>query len=244
MEQSVSLQRSVGILGGMGPAATVDLMQRILSMTPAQDDADHLRIFVDNNPQVPSRIAALIDGTGPSPAPVLRSMAAGLIAQGADFLAMPCNTAHHYHAEVAADLSVPFLNMVDLAAEALAALEPRVLRVGLLASSALQKIELYEPSLASCGMQVLYPRGQKQERLMELIRAIKADSATSAQRAAFGAAAVDLEDSGADVVLIACTELSVINDDLNSAIRIYDAADILSRAIVEYARDPHATARD
>ncbi len=236
MNAPAAPSRTVGILGGMGPEATVDLMQRVIRLTPALDDADHVRMLVDNNPQVPSRIAALIEGSGASPAPTLRAMAEGLVAQGADFLAMPCNTAHHYHGEVAGDLPVPFLNMVELAADTLAGIEPAVLRVGLLASTALQKIELYEPALRARQLQVLYPAAAQQSDLMDLIRAVKAGDATSARRQSFSDAARDLEAAGADVLLIACTELSVISDDLETALPVYDSADILSRAIVNEAR--------
>jgi len=227
--------KTVGILGGMGPEATVDLMQRVIRATPAADDGDHVRMLVDNNPAVPSRIAALIEGTGISPAPTLRAMAENLVAQGADFLAMPCNTAHHYLGEIAAGLSVPFLNMVELAAQTLAQSEPRVRRVGLLASSALRKIELYEPSLQARQMEVLYPREAEQGRLMTLIRAVKAGGATREQGLSLQAAARDLEARGADVLLIACTELSAISADLKVALPVYDSADILSRAIVRVA---------
>ena len=85
---------TIGVLGGMGPTATIDLLQRIIRLTPALDDVDHIRTLVDNNPQVPSRINYLIKRQGENPAPVLVKMAQGLSAQGADFLIMPCNTAH------------------------------------------------------------------------------------------------------------------------------------------------------
>jgi aspartate racemase len=92
--------RILAIIGGMGPEATVDLMLRVINATPARDDQDHIRMLVDNNPKVPSRINALVDGSGESPAPALISMARGLASLGADFLAVPCNTAHHYLREV------------------------------------------------------------------------------------------------------------------------------------------------
>ncbi|HAC49643.1 MAG TPA: aspartate racemase, partial [Sulfitobacter sp.] len=86
----------VGVLGGMGPEATILLQQRVLGTVNAQDDADHLPLLIDMNPQVPSRIAHLIEGTGEDPAPVLAAMAQRLERAGATALAMPCNTAHHY----------------------------------------------------------------------------------------------------------------------------------------------------
>ena len=108
-------RRVVGILGGMGPEATILLQQRLLAtrrrraMTPIT-----CRLLIDMNPQVPSRIAHLIEGTGIDPTPVLVAMARRLEAAGATALAMPCNTAHHYAAAIAAAVSIPLLNMVDL----------------------------------------------------------------------------------------------------------------------------------
>src|SRR3982751_789037 len=123
-------EKVVGVIGGMGPEATVDFMRRLVARTPARDDADHLHVLVDNNPKIPSRIAALIEGTGEDPTPVLCAMARGLQAQGADFLVMPCNTAHFYLPAIAASVSIPMLDMVQLAIAKLAGAG----KVGLLAS--------------------------------------------------------------------------------------------------------------
>ncbi len=89
------MPRTVGILGGMGPEATVLLMQKVIAAVPARDDSDHVPLIVDQNSQVPSRIRRLIEGVGEDPAPVLAAMARRLEAAGAEALAMPCNTAHH-----------------------------------------------------------------------------------------------------------------------------------------------------
>ncbi len=85
-------EKVVGIIGGMGPEATEDLMQRIIRLTPARDDIDHIRCIVDNNPKIPSRVRAIIQGDGESPAPCLSDMAKRLESWGADFLAIPCNS--------------------------------------------------------------------------------------------------------------------------------------------------------
>ncbi len=85
----------VGVLGGMGPEATVDFMARVIALTPTRTDEDHVRMIVDNNPHIPSRQTALLDD-GEEPGPVIAAMAAGLETAGADFLVMPCNTAHVY----------------------------------------------------------------------------------------------------------------------------------------------------
>ncbi|HEY9343798.1 MAG TPA: amino acid racemase, partial [Inquilinus sp.] len=104
--------RVIGVIGGMGPAATVEFMSRVIRRTDAEDDSDHFRMLVDNNPKVPSRIAAIIDRTGADPLPDLQLMAAGLERAGADFLVMPCNTAHHYHRAIAEAVGIPFISIV------------------------------------------------------------------------------------------------------------------------------------
>lgn len=217
----------------MGPAATVDLMQRVINLTPAQDDQDHLRLLVDNNPQVPSRIAALIDGTGVSPVPTLRAMASGLERAGADFLVMPCNTAHHYHGEIADAVGIPFLDLRAIVAARLQA-QGGMTRVGLLASTALGLIHLYEPSFGGCGMQLVYPPPALQNELMALIRAVKAGrpEADALQRVADALAA-----QGVDALLIACTELSALGVGPAARIPVFDAADLLAQAVVDRARE-------
>jgi aspartate racemase len=230
-----SARPTVGILGGMGPAATVDLMQRIINLTPARDDQDHLRLLVDNNPQVPSRIAALIDGTGASPVPALRAMAEGLQRAGADFLAMPCNTAHHYHAAVAEAVPIPFLDLRTIVARRVCA--AGVTRVGLLASSALGLIQLYEPFFDEHGLSLVYPPQALQDELMVLIRAVKTGTQKALGDAGLQRAADALVDAGADALLIACTELSALGAGPAVPIPVFDAADLLAQAVVDHARE-------
>ena len=86
----------VGIIGGMGPEATVELMRRVTARTRAEDDADHVHLLVESNPKIPSRIAHLLEGTGDDPLPEILRVARNLQGAGAEALAMPCNTAHHY----------------------------------------------------------------------------------------------------------------------------------------------------
>ena len=107
-------EKIVGILGGMGPDATVDLMQRIIRLTPALDDADHIRCIVDNNPKVPSRIKAIIEGGGEDPGPCMADMGRRLASWGADFLVIACNTAHYYHGAVQQAVDIPVINLIDL----------------------------------------------------------------------------------------------------------------------------------
>ncbi len=230
-----SNEKVVGIIGGMGPEATVDLMQRIIAATPATDDVDHIRVLVDNNPKVPSRIKALIEGDGESPASCMIDMARGLEKQGADFLVIPCNTAHHYYPEVAAAVEIPVLNLIELTSSHAKQIQPDLAQVGLLASSALQMIHLYEPWFEQHDVQVLYPRQQNQQAVMDLIRAVKAKQQTPEQLMAYNRAAEDLQAQGAQCLVVACTELSVIGDQLRTSLPVYDASELLAQAIVREA---------
>lgn len=227
--------KTVGIIGGMGPEATVDLMARVIKATPAHDDADHLRLIVDNDPRVPSRIKALLEGTGESPGPYLAAMARRLQAWGADILAMPCNTAHYYHGEIQAAVSIPVLHMIDLTATAVAREQPVRKRVGILAATAVVRTGLYAAAFDRRGCEVYYPRADAQDHLMAAIRIIKTGRHGQPELAALGGACDDLVAAGAEVLVVACTELSVIAGALALRTPVYDASQVLAEAIVRHA---------
>jgi aspartate racemase len=226
--------KTVGILGGMGPEATVLLMQKIIAAVPARDDADHIPLIVDQNSQVPSRIARLIEGSGPDPAPVLAAMAARLQQAGAQALAMPCNTAHHYAGTIRAAVDIPFLDMVAASARAARAAVGQGGRVGLLASPAVAKIGLFDAALAAQGVYVLHP--DDGAALLGAIRSIKAHGPDDAARGALLAASGALLAKGAEVQLIACTEFSLIPEAVATGVRAIDTLDVLVEEIVGFAR--------
>ncbi|MDE3080877.1 MAG: aspartate/glutamate racemase family protein [Paracoccaceae bacterium] len=225
--------RRVGILGGMGPEATVLILQRLIAAVPARDDADHIPLIVDQNPQVPSRIKRLIEGTGDDPAPVLAAMARRLVAAGAEALAMPCNTAHHYAPDIRAAVGVPFLDMVALSAAHAARIAKGARRVGILASPAVRKVKLFDAALAAQGLEAAYPRDEA--ALLSAIRTIKAAGPTDAARATLRAASEDLLAQGARVQMIACTEFSLIAGSVATDAESFDTLDRLVSAIVEFA---------
>lgn len=220
--------RRVGILGGMGPEATVMLQQRLIRAVQARDDADHVPLIVDMNPQVPSRLAHLVAGDGPDPGPVLAAMARRLQAAGAEALAMPCNTAHHYAPAIRAACPLPFLDMVALAAEHVAALAGGG-PVGMLASPAVRLTGLFERALPG---PVLWPGD---EAPLAAIRHIKAHGPDATARAALGTISAGLRARGAAVQMIACTEFSLIPGSVAPGVQILDTLDVLVGAIVAFA---------
>jgi aspartate racemase len=228
--------RRVGVLGGMGPQATILLMQKVLDAVAAKDDADHIPLIVDQNPQVPSRILRLIEGEGDDPEPILIDMARRLVAGGADALAMPCNTAHHYAPAIRAAVDVPFLDMVELSVAKSAQLARADGRVGLLASPAVRRIGLFDARLARLGIEALYP--EDEAALLATIRQIKATGAGPAAHATLKAASEDLLQRGATVQMIACTEFSLISGALAEGAMGIDTLDVLVDAIKDFSTSP------
>lgn len=232
------MPRRVGILGGMGPQATVLLMSKVIAAVPAGDDRDHVPLIVDQNPQVPSRIARLIEGTGEDPAPVLVAMAQRLETAGAQALAMPCNTAHHFAATIAASVDIPFIDMVALSvARARRIVDPSN-RIGILASPAIRRIGLFDERLAQAGLTAAYPADD--DTLLDAIRRIKATGVDTQAREAFHRASAALLADGVTVQMIACTEFSLVADDHAAGVEAFDTLDVLVDAILDFslAREP------
>lgn len=222
--------RTVGILGGMGPEATVLLMQKVIALRSGGDDADHVPLIVHQNPQVPSRIRALIEGTGESPAPVLAEMARRLEAAGARALAMPCNTAHAYADAIRTAVDVPFLDMIGLSAARLAG---QGRRIGMLASPAVRLTGIFDGAFARAGLEAVWTGDEAQ--ILALIRAVKAGRTGTEEAAALTGAAQGLLGQGADHLAVACTELSLLAPRLPGELPWTDTLDCLAAAIVEFS---------
>jgi aspartate racemase len=224
----------------MGPEATVLLMQRVIAAVPACDDADHIPLLVDMNPQVPSRIRRLIEGAGEDPGPVLADMARRLEAAGASALAMPCNTAHHYADEIRAATGLPFIDMVSLSVARAGSLAGDDGVIGVLGSPALQRIGLFDRALAAAGLRPTYP--DDHEGLLAAIRSIKAKGPNPAARERLLAASRQVQAAGATVQMIACTEFSLITGATAPGAVVFDTLDVLVEGIVAFARQDQAGA--
>src|ERR1700722_9840000 len=223
------MHRVVGIIGGMGPEATLDLMRRVLAKTPAQGDQDHIHLIVESNPKIPSRIAHLIEGTGADPTPELVRIAQNLERAGAQALAMPCNTAHAYSDAIRNAVDIPLLDMVARSVEHLATLHPGR-RVGVLASSAVFRIGLYAKAMTAAGLASLMPL--RQTEIMGLIKAVKRGETGEEMQRSLAELALDLANR-TDVLLIACSELSVISGAIT--VPYVDSLDVLAADIIEFA---------
>lgn len=221
----------IGIIGGMGPEATILLMKRVFDKTEASDDQDHVPLLVDNNTQVPSRIAAIISKTGEDPGPVIAIMAKKLEQSGARALAMPCNTAHYYKSDIESSVDIPFLDMISLTTCRLKSLN--IKSAGLLASPAVRLTGTFDKVLKSRGIRPMYP--ENQDALLEAIRDVKRYGDNASSRSTLSHSAQLLVNAGADILVVACSELSIICDAISNPNKVIDTIDVLAEEIVKFS---------
>ena len=234
MGQQVIL-KPIGIMGGMGPEATILLQQRLMSALPdVTGDEDHIPLLIDMNTQVPSRIAHLIKGTGEDPSLVLASMARRLEGAGAVALAMPCNTAHYYAGAIENAVAIPFMNMVELSASYVNKLDNTGARVGMLASPAVRLTGLFDKALEPFEKETLWPAND--DKLLEAIQEIKKHGPTETAKSILQAASNELAHAGAMVQVIACSEFSLFKSSniKGPGVTFIDTIDVLVQHIVLY----------
>jgi aspartate racemase len=225
--------RRVGILGGMGPAATLDLMAKVLEETPAARDEDHVPLVVWNVPQVPPRVAAM-RGAGPSPLPAMLEGARFLERAGATALAVACNTAHHWARELAAGISIPLLHIADAAVHELAARADCPRRVALAGTRATIESGFFAERLDAAGIAHAAPSEPQQAAIDRAIAHVKRGALAEA-RTEFEPAARALLEGGAQAIVLACTELPLVPCEAALRARCVDPTRALAREIVRHA---------
>ena len=196
----------IGIIGGMGPLATVHLFERIVLRTKAEKDQDHIRILIDNNTKIPDRTLAIL-GNEESPVNELVNSAKMLENSGADFLIMPCNTAHYFIEEIKKNISIPFFNMPEEAVKHTYDKYAKDAVVGIMATDGTIKTKIYEKYYAGLGIKTVVPiktQGKIMEFIYDVIKKGNYDAGTSL----FFECEDELKELGANVFLLGCTELS------------------------------------
>ena len=225
--------RIPGVLGGLGPEASVDFMSRVLAATNADSDQQHIRMLIDHNPTVPNRHAA-IAGDAPSVAPQLIAMAQGLEQSGADFLVMVCNTAHAYSDEIQSSVSIPFISIIDVTVAAIA--DQPGSRVGVMAASGCLQANLYQDALQAAGHEAICWDEQALEQFMALVYRIKAGQRSPEITSSMQRLAAVLEFDGADILIAGCTEIPLVLNAGGSASPMLSSTDLLVAKTIELAR--------
>ncbi|MFN3932180.1 MAG: aspartate/glutamate racemase family protein [Brevundimonas sp.] len=217
------MSKVLGVLGGMGPAATVAFLARVQALTPAQKDEDHIRILADINPQVPDRQRA------PDAAEIrLGQMAMRLRDAGAQVLAMPCNTAHALTGAVR-KVGLPFIDMIAETAEAATAGGAK--KIGVLATPGGEA--LYTRVLQAKGAKIVRLTGSDRQAIMASIGAVKAGDVGEGPRAEMRRLAAALVAAGAEVVIAGCTEVPLLLDAGEVTVPLVDSAEVLAAACVK-----------
>ena len=227
------MKKTIGILGGMGPLATADLFKKIVLMTKAGSDNEHIRIYIDNNAQIPDRTGAILGG-GADPVPEMSSALKHLEACGADCIIMPCNTAHYFLPRLQSQTSVPFLSMLEATAASCRALFPGK-TAAVLATRGTLSAGLYQKVLDEAGVAYVIPGEAEQDALMRVIyQGVKADAPAEHYRADWESVLSAMVQLGADYLILGCTELPLAAAALGSALPTVDPTEELARAAIAF----------
>lgn len=221
----------MGVLGGMGPAATVDFMARMLALTPAEKDQDHIHLLVDQDPTVPNRQDGL-RGDGEDPGPHLAAMARRLEAAGCDLLVMPCNTAHAYQAHIEVATSIPFVSIIDATLDAAGT----GACVGIMATTGCVDSGVFQSALQARDMACVMPTGEEARAATALAFDIKRGRKGAAEKAAAVRLAGALHERGATLIVAACTEIPLVLEQADLDVPLLSSTDELAKRVIAMAR--------
>ena len=234
----------LGVLGGMGPLATADFFTKLVQVTPAEHDADHIPVILSSEPQIPSRPKAYFDPAAPSPLPALKLRRDRLVAAGARCIVIPCNTAHYWFDDLTADSPAPFIHIVQATADALDARGAQGATLGLIGTEPTLHGKLYETPLSARGYRCRAARDDVMQRLVRPgINHVKANRIADAEplfRQAIEAMTAD----GADIVILGCTEVPAGLPMADPWVRdrTIDPTEALARAACAWAMSARAKA--
>lgn len=228
----------LGVLGGMGPLASAQFMLRLTLLTPAERDQDHIPAILWSDPRVPDRTAAR-RGQGPDPLPWLLRGIRGLRDAGCGAIAIPCNTAHGWHEQMAADGKLPILHIVDAAAADLRRMGVTHGTIGVMGTAATLEMRLYQDRLERQGFSCIVPEPEQMDRLVTpAIAAVKANRVAEAFHP-LAEVVNSLAARGASAVILGCTEIPLgVQAGPADALRVpvVDTIDALARAAIGWAR--------
>jgi len=235
-------EKVVGILGGMGSEATADFFARVIALTHAKRDQDHLRIIVNNNPRIPDRTEAILT-KDESLFPILVETAKSLEKAGVDFIVIPCNTVHYFYEDLVREISIPILHMIREVVYAVKAFLPRCKRLGLIATTGTIASNLYQKEFLKVGGEVIVPDLQCQVKVMDAILRIKASHEKDQARKELIKAANLLIERKVQALILGCTEVPLVIKTGDFTIPVFDSTRILAEATVKFARSETISSR-
>ena len=228
--------KTIGIIGGMGPLATIDLYEKITFNTKAEKDQDHIHIIIDSYPQIEDRTAYILHG-GKNPKDKLIESAKRLENAGADALIMPCNTAHFFAKDIEKEVSIPLIHIVKSTAEAIKNKYPKANKIGLIATTGTLKSGVYANILKDYGYHIIKLDERLENDIMDCIyKGVKAGKTEEYSRL-FQQCIDEIADLGADLLIAGCTEIPLLMPYVKTKLPVIDATYELASAAVKFALD-------
>lgn len=227
--------KTLGIIGGMGPEATSDLFRKIIELTPANKDQDHIHIIIDNYPQIPDRTANLLSG-GEDPLPYMLRSAKLLENVGVDALLMPCNTAHAFAPGIKTAVNVPIISIIESAVAELKADYPNTKTVIPIATVGTKAAKLYENALKAAGFTVMdLPEDLQANVTSAIYDGVK--KGRTAEVLPMFQQTLDriTAELKPDAMIAGCTEIPILMEHARSSIPVVDATLALAKAAVKFA---------
>jgi len=227
------MKKTIGILGGMGPLATCDMMEKIIRHTDAGSDQENIHIYVDCNTNIPDRTRAILH-QGESPIPEMVKSGVRLQSMGADVLVICCNTAHYFLEELQQYVDIPILNMPLETARQLKA--QGISKAAVLATDGTVKSGIYGSALRKVGIEPVYPNEEEQKLLMSVIYDyVKAGKPCCAVADRVCTMQRRLQQQGVQMLILGCTELPIAFHQLGTQIPAVDPTDVIACAAVRFA---------
>lgn len=221
--------KELGVIGGLGPLATACFVERVVKMTNARSDSEHIPMIIYNRPYIPDRSSYILGRSRENPFDEMAKIGKSLAGLGADYIAIPCVTAYFFYDKLCDEIGVPVIDMIGETAQHLK--ENGIRRAGLMATDGTITGGFFKRGLEQYGIEVIQPSAESQKLLMNIIyKGIKADMPFSMDD--FNAVKNELFNAKAEVIILGCTELSVINRDYNIGPGFLDAMEVLARKSV------------
>ena len=224
----------LGVLGGLGPLATAYFMDLLVKMTDAQCDQNHIPTVLLNDSEIPDRTNYILGKDNSSPLPKMKEDAELLEKCGCDLVVIPCNTAHYFYDEVQSKVSIPIINILDETIKFAKEKNASIKNVGVLATDGTIKSGSYKKYIEKYGMNEITLNEEDSKSLMNIIyNQVKAG--TKVDIVEFMRLVTELIRLGSDVVVLGCTELSIINRDYNitkTMNYIVDSMEVLARTSI------------
>lgn len=226
----------IGIIGGMGPEATVTLFSKIVEKSKAfvKVDQDHVRIVIDNNPKIPDRTQFII-GKGSDPLPEIINTAKNLEKAGVTIGAIPCMTSHYFIKEIQNAVTYPIINAYIETQNYIAQKFPEVKKIGVLSTTGTRKTKLFEKYITD--HEVIFPSWESQEnKVMEAIygeMGIKKGELSKNNSDLLIEASKELISDGAQLIIAGCTEIPLVLKDGMLNVPIVDPMDIVAEKLIE-----------